>query len=78
MTTNEQASVPAPTRGLTFRKGRREANVHAVKDGIVFYAIYLDGEALPAGAYQATLDEWERLATQALEHGAEVFTRVRT
>ncbi len=36
-------SAPAPKKGLTFRKGKREANVHAVKDGIVFYGVYLDG-----------------------------------
>lgn len=27
---------------------------------------------------QATLDEWDRLATQAVEHGADVFTMVRS
>ena len=26
--------APAPRKGLTFRKGKREANVHEVKDGI--------------------------------------------
>ena len=26
--------APAPTKGLTFRKGKREANVHDVRDGI--------------------------------------------
>ena len=70
--------APAPTKGLTFRKGKREANVHDVKDGIVFYGVYLDGDDWPAGLYQATLDEWDRLATQAVEHGAEVFTMVRS
>ena len=70
--------APAPTKGLTFRKGKREANVHDVKDGIVFYGVYLDGDDLPAGLYQATLDEWNKLATQAVEHGAEVFTMVRS
>ena len=67
----------APKKGLTFRKGKRESNVHDVKDGIVFYGVYLDGDDLPAGLYQATLDEWNKLATQAVEHGAEVFTMVR-
>ena len=70
--------APAPTKGLTFRKGKREANVHDVKNGIVFYGVYLDGDDWPAGLYQATLDEWDRLATQAVEHGAEVFTMVRS
>ena len=69
--------APAPTKGLTFRKGKREANVHDVKDGIVFYGVYLDGDDWPAGLYQATLDEWNRLAEQAVEHGAGVFTMVR-
>ena len=74
-----EASVRAltPTKGLTFRKGKREANVHEVNDGIVFYGVYLDGDDWPAGLYQATLDEWNRLATQAVENGAEVFTMVR-
>lgn len=70
--------APAPTKGLTFRKGKREANVHDVRDGIVFYGVYLDGDDWPAGLYQATLDEWNKLATQAVEHGAEVFTMVRS
>ena len=70
--------APAPTKGLTFRKGKREANVHDVKDGIVFYGVYLDGDDWPAGLYQATLDEWNRLAEQAVEHGAEVFTMMRS
>jgi len=68
----------APTKGLTFRKGKREANVHDVKDGIVFYGVYLDGDDWPAGLYQTTLDEWNRLVTQAVDNGAEVFTRVRS
>ena len=70
--------APAPTKGLTYRKSRREANVHDVKDGIVFYGVYLDGDDWPAGLYQATLDEWNMMATQAVEHGAEVFTMVRS
>lgn len=70
--------APAPTKGLTFRNGKREANVHEVKDGIVFYGVYLDGDDLPAWLYQATLDEWNNLATQAVEHGAEVFTMLRS
>lgn len=70
--------APAPTKGLTFRKGKREANVHEVKDGIVFYGVYLDGDDWPAGLYQATLDEWNLLATQAVEHGAEVFMMARS
>lgn len=70
--------APAPTKGLTFRKGKREASVHDVKDGIVFYGVYWDGDEWPAGLYQATLDEWNRLAEQAVEHGAEVFTMVRS
>lgn len=75
-----EASVRAlePTKGLTYRKGKREANVHDVKDGVVFYGVYLDGDDWPAGLYQATLDEWNKLATQAAEHGAEVFTMVRS
>lgn len=68
----------APKKGLTFRKGKREANVHDVKDGIVFYGVYLDGDDWPSGLYQATIDEWNRLATQAVEHGAEAFTMVRS
>lgn len=70
--------APAPRKGLTFRKGKREANVHKVKNGIVYYGVYLDGDDWPAGLYQATLDEWDWLATQAVEHGAEVFTMVRS
>ena len=70
--------VRAPAKGLTYRKGKREANVHDVKDGIVYYGVYLDGDDWPAGLYQATLDEWDRLATQAVEHGAEVFSMVRS
>lgn len=72
-----RVSVPPPTKGLTFRNGKREANVHNVKDGIVFYGVYLDGDDWPAGLYQATLDQWDQLATQAVEHGAEFFTMVR-
>jgi hypothetical protein len=70
-------TVPAPVRGLTIRKGVREANVHEVKDGTVFYGIYLDGNDWPAGIYRATLEEWDKLATQAVSHGAEVFSLVR-
>jgi hypothetical protein len=66
-----------PVKGLTYRKGKREANVHDVRDGIVYFGVYLDGESLPSGAYQATLDEWNRMAEQAVLHGAEVFTLVR-
>ena len=71
------AEVPAPMKGLTFRKGGREANVHDVRGDTVFYGIYQDGEDLPVGMYQATLDEWGKLALQAVEHGAAVFTMVR-
>lgn len=70
--------VPAPTKGLTFRKGGRESTVHDVKDGIVYYGVYLDGDDWPAGLYQCTLDEWSRLATQAVDRGAAVFTMVRS
>lgn len=66
-----------PVKGLTYRKGKREANVHDVMDEIVYFGVYLDGEALPSGAYQVTLDEWNRMAEQAVLHGAEVFTLVR-
>ena len=66
-----------PVKGLTYRKGKREANVHDVRDGIVYFGVYLDGEALPSGAYQATIEEWNRMAEQAVLHGAEVFTMVR-
>ncbi len=69
--------LPAPTKGLTFRKGKREANVHQVRDGTVFYGIYIDGDDLPAGLYQSSIDEWWHLAAQAIEHGAVVFTLVR-
>ena len=41
--------APAPRKGLTFRKGKREANVHEVKDGIRYYGVYLDGDDWPAG-----------------------------
>ncbi len=71
---NEMTLIP--TKGLTFRKGKREANVHDVKDGIVSYGVYLDGDYWPVGLYQATLDEWNRLATQAVEDGSVVFTRL--
>ena len=70
--------APAPRKGLTFPQGQAQANVHEVKDGIRYYGVYLDGDDWPAGLYQATLDEWDRLATQAVEHGAEVFTIVRS
>jgi len=40
--------------------------------------VYLDGDDWPAGLYQATLDEWNRLVTQVVDNGAEVFTRVRS
>ncbi len=76
--TENSVRALAPTKGLTFRKGKREANVHDVKDGIVFYGVYLDGDDWPAGLYRATLDEWNRLVTQAVDNGAEVFTRVRS
>lgn len=72
-----ESKPPAPTAGLTFRKGTREANVHAVNDGIVYYGVYLDGDEWPAGLYRATIDEWGVLANQAVEHGAEVFMMKR-
>ncbi|MBL8469683.1 hypothetical protein [Methyloversatilis discipulorum] len=74
---NEAASELSPMPGLTFRKGKREANVHEVKGGVVYYGMYLDGEEFPTGLYRASLAEWDRLASQALVHGAEVFTKVR-
>lgn len=70
--TPPRAEPEAPPTGFTVRKGPREANVHEVLDGIVYYGIYLDGIEWPAGLHQATLDEWDRLVRHALEHGAEV------
>lgn len=71
-------NIPTPVTGLTYRKGRRESNIHAVEDGIVFYAVYYVGEKHPVGTYQATIDEWQRMAEQAIQHGAEVFSLLRS
>lgn len=61
-----------PLPGFTIRKDAREANVHEVLDGVVYYGIYRDGVEWPAALHQATIEEWHRLVNHALEHGAEV------
>ncbi|MDY0186191.1 MAG: hypothetical protein RBR43_09980 [Desulfuromonadaceae bacterium] len=63
----------APVRGLTYRKGTREANIHAVLDGTVYYGMYEDGSDVPVATYRANLREWKRLAKKAMKHGASVF-----
>jgi hypothetical protein len=63
----------APVRGLTYRKGTREANVHEVIDGTVYYGMYEDGSDSPVATYRTSLKEWKRLAQKAMKHGASVF-----
>lgn len=65
------------TKGLTFRKGNTEANVHDVHDGVVYWARYLDGAELPTGLYRNTVSEFEAMAEVAIAEGAEVFMLVR-
>lgn len=64
----------APTKGLTFRKGNHEVNVLAVNCGMVFYGEYRDGREGPVRLSQAPMSEWNRLAIEAIQAGAEVFT----
>lgn len=66
-----------PRKGLTLRHGQRESNVHDVKNGVVYYGVYLDGDDWPAGLYRVKLIEWYKMARAALTAGASVFTLVR-
>lgn len=61
-----------PRKGLTLRYGQREANVHDVKNGIVYYGVYLDGDDRPAGLYRVKLIEWHKMARAALSAGVTV------
>ncbi len=70
-------SKDRPVKGLTLRKGNLEANVHCVKDGMVFYGVYKDGDDWPYGLYKETIDKWNLMANIAVEQGAEVFMMVR-
>lgn len=63
-----------PVKGFTFCKGDKEANVHCVDDGVVYYGIYFDSIDTPVGLYRVTLDEWNRMAEKAIEHGATVYS----
>ena len=69
-------SVPPPATGLTIKNGKREANVHHVIDGIVYYGVYIAGDDWPAGLYRIPIDEWNKVAEEAAEKGAEIFSAV--
>lgn len=68
---------PGPTKGLTFRHKKREANVHDVIDGVVYYGVYLDGDDWPAGLYQCSIEHWDDMARKAIDAGAQIFTFLR-
>jgi len=61
-------------KGLTFRKGEQEVNVHSCKDGIVYYGHYRDGDDWPTDLHQAPIDVFSNLAENAVEHGATAFS----
>jgi hypothetical protein len=63
-----------PVCGLTLRKGNKEANVHDVVDGIVYYAIYTIATEMPDGMYRCPVEQWQQMAAGALAHGAEVVS----
>jgi hypothetical protein len=72
--------IPEPYAGLSFRLGRREVNVHEVKDGIVYFGMYCDdAEDSPyrcTNLYQLPVDEWIDSAGRALLDGAVAFSRL--
>lgn len=74
---DRRVGAPTPAKGLTFRKGRVEANVHEVRGGRVYYGVYRDGEDWPAGLFQCSLSHWDWLAEKAISEGATVFNFVR-
>lgn len=68
-----------PYKGLTARSGKREINVHEVKDGIVYYGLYdEDADDCPfycLGLYQLPVEAFiDRLGGHMARGDAAVFT----
>ncbi len=62
-----------PKRGLTIRRGICASTVRDVRDGIVRYAVFIDGCDSMAGEFQTPIDEWRRAARKAMEQGAKAY-----
>ncbi len=65
-----------PMRGLTFRRGDMEANVHDVHNGSVYWGVYAIGARNPTLLIRASEEDWESIAIRALTEGAEAFCLV--
>lgn len=72
-----------PYRGFTARLGKREVNVHFVKDGVVYYGLYDDDAADVAperciGAYRLPVQDFMAQLDKEIKNGAVTFTRYET
>jgi hypothetical protein len=73
----ETVLIPHPYQGLTVRLGDREANVHEVKDGTVYYGMYRDDPGFyPAcvGLYRKSAEEFINSLGRAILDGAMVYS----
>lgn len=75
---DETVLIPNPYKGLTARLGRREVNVHEVRDGIVYYGLYDDdAEDAPyhcVAAYQLPQEDFINRLGRSILDGAVTFS----
>jgi hypothetical protein len=74
--------IPQPYQGLTARLGRREANVHEVKDGIVYYGMYDDdADDCPyrcVALHRKPVEDFVNSLGRAILDGAVTFSLINT
>jgi hypothetical protein len=68
--------IPHPYKGLTFRKGQREINVHSVDSDTVYYGKYEDGQDWPAYLFRMSVEDFVLSSGRAILDGATVYSRI--
>jgi hypothetical protein len=81
---DDTVTIPSPYQGLTVRKGDREVNVHSVKDGEVYYGLYVDDpEGIDGmaciGLFRKPLEEFiDQVGGHMARGDAAVFSMIAT
>ena len=73
-----QNKILKPYTGLSLRKGTKEVNIHYVKDGVVHWGLYEDGDELPHGLHRCDIRDWNMMVRKALATGATAFSRIQS
>ena len=76
---DDMVPIPHPYAGLTARQGKREVNVHEVREGVVYYGLYdEDADDRPCyciGLYRMPVEDFiDRLGGHLARGDAAVFT----